>query len=72
LVHASGGTDHYRVQLLENAREIQQKIGLRGMTACRLLKDLGYTYREAGRLNDVIPVMEEAIRIGESLVGKYL
>lgn len=70
LIHVPGGTDHYRVQLLENAREIQQRIQLQGLAACRLLSDLGYTYREAGRLTAVIPVLEEANRIAENHGGK--
>lgn len=75
VVNTNDGTMHERllsVQLLEKACEIQKRIGSQGLVACRLLGDLGYTYREAGRLADVIPVMDEANRIAENHDGKYV
>jgi hypothetical protein len=33
------------------------------------LSDLGYTYREAGKLDKVIPVLEEANAIVEQFKG---
>jgi len=51
--------------LLEAARKIQTKLQLKNLCACRLLSDLGYTYREAGKLDKVVPVLEEANIIAE-------
>ena len=69
LIQVEGGTDHHRVQLLEAAYKIQKELNLKSLCACRLLGDLGYTYREAGRLDDVIPVLEEANIIAEEHEG---
>ncbi|XP_048589454.1 uncharacterized protein LOC116606690 [Nematostella vectensis] len=65
LVHVAGATDTQRVQILEHAHDVMRQLGLRSLTACRLLGDLGYTYREAGRLDKVTPVLEEANTIAE-------
>ncbi|KAK3704473.1 hypothetical protein QZH41_013352, partial [Actinostola sp. cb2023] len=69
LIHVAGGTDYHRVQLLEAARKIQTKLQLKNLCACRLLSDLGYTYREAGKLDKVVPVLEEANIIAEKHDG---
>ena len=72
LIHTVGGTDYHRVQILELAHEAQKKLGLRNFCACRLLTDLGYSYREAGKLDKVIPVLEEAMSIVEQFQGIYV
>lgn len=60
LVHVAGATDNSRVALLERAYNINKQFGQDDLSACDLLCDLGYTYREAGKLDEVIPVLEEA------------
>ncbi|XP_031567891.1 uncharacterized protein LOC116302684 [Actinia tenebrosa] len=72
LIHTIGGTDYHRVQILELAHEVQKSLGLKTFCACRLLTDLGYTYREAGKLDKVIPVLEEAITVVEQFQGIYI
>ena len=63
LVHVGGATDDYRVELLERAFKINKQLCRADISTCELLCDLGYTYREAGKLNKVIPVLEEANRL---------
>ena len=65
LVHVAGATDNYRVALLERAYKINKQIGCNDINACELLCDLGYTYREAGQLDKVIPILEEANKLCE-------
>ena len=60
LVHVAGATDNNRVALLERAYKINKQLSTTDISACELLCDLGYTYREAGQLDRVIPVLEEA------------
>ena len=60
LVHVAGATDNNRVALLERAYKINKQLSMTDISACELLCDLGYTYREAGQLDRVIPVLEEA------------
>ena len=60
LVHVAGATDNNRVGLLERAYKINKQLSTTDISACELLCDLGYTYREAGQLDRVIPVLEEA------------
>ena len=60
LVHVAGATDNNRVALLERAYKINKQLSTTDISACELLCDLGYTYREAGQLDGVIPVLEEA------------
>ena len=65
LVHVAGATDNYRVALLERAYKINKQLGSTDIKACELLCDLGYTYREAGQLDKVIPILEEANNLCE-------
>ena len=65
LVHVAGATDNYRVALLERAYTINKQLGSTDINACVLLCDLGYTYREAGLLDKVIPILEEANKLCE-------
>lgn len=65
LVHVAGATDNYRVALLERAYKINKHLGCTDLNACELLCDLGYTYREAGQLDKVIPILEEANKLCE-------
>lgn len=60
LIHVAGATDNNRVALLERAYKINKQLSTTDISACELLCDLGYTYREAGQLDRVIPVLEEA------------
>ena len=60
LVHVAGATDNNRVALLERAYKMNKQLSTTDIGACELLCDLGYTYREAGQLDRVIPVLEEA------------
>ena len=66
LVHVAGVTDNYRVALLERAYKINKQLGCTDITACRLLNDLGYTYREAGLLDKAIPILEDAKKLCET------
>ncbi|XP_022802323.1 uncharacterized protein LOC111339863 [Stylophora pistillata] len=66
LVHVAGATDNYRVTLLERAYKINKQLGCTDIDACTLLCDLGYTYREAGLLDKVIPILDEAIKLCET------
>lgn len=63
LVHVGGATDDHRVALLERAFKINKQLCRADISTCELLCDLGYTYREAGKLDKVIPVLEEANRL---------
>jgi len=65
LVHVAGETDNNRVALLERAYKINKQLCCADIGACELLCDLGYTYREAGQLDKVIPVLEEANQLCE-------
>ena len=67
LVHVAGASDYQRVSLLERAYHLRKDLGMEDVSACRLLCDLGYTYREAGQLDKVVPILEEANKIAESL-----
>ena len=60
LVHVAGATDNNRVALLERAYKINKQLSTTDISACELLCDLGYTYREAGQLDRAIPVLQEA------------
>ena len=66
LVHVAGTTDDNRVALLERAYKINKQLCRADISACELLCDLGYTYREAGLLDKVIPVLEEANHLCEA------
>lgn len=66
LVHVAGATDDNRVALLERAYKINKELHCVDIGACELLCDLGYTYREAGLLDKVIPVLEEANQLCEA------
>lgn len=66
LIHVAGATDNHRVALLERAYKINKQLCLTDINACVLLCDLGYTYREAGQLDKVIPILEEANKLCES------
>ena len=66
LVHVAGTTDNYRVALLERAHKINSQLVCTDITACKLLSDLGYTYREAGTLDKAIPILEEAKKLCET------
>ena len=63
LVHVAGATDNSRVALLERANVINKELEREDLSTCDLLCDLGYTYREAGKLDKVIPVLEGADRL---------
>lgn len=63
LVHVAGAKDNSRVALLERANFINKELEREDLNTCDLLCDLGYTYREAGKLDKVIPVLEEADRL---------
>ncbi len=65
LVHVAGATDDYRVALLERAYKVNKQLSCSDLNACELLCDLGYTYREAGQLDKVIPILEEANKLCE-------
>ena len=69
LVHVAGVADSYRVTLLERAYAISKQLSCNDFSACRLLCDLGYNLRETGKLNQVIPILEEANRISETQTG---
>ena len=66
LVHVAGATDDNRVALLERAYKINKQLCRADISACELLCDLGYTYREAGLLDKVIPVLGEANHLCEA------
>lgn len=66
LIHVAGATDNHRVALLERAYKINKQLGFTDINSCVLLCDLGYTYREAGQLDKVIPILEEANKLCES------
>ena len=66
LIHVAGATDNHRVALLERAYKINKQLSFTDINACVLLCDLGYTYREAGQLDKVIPILEEADKLCES------
>jgi len=66
LIHVAGATDNHRVALLERAYKINKQLCSTDVNACALLCDLGYTYREAGKLDKVIPILEEANKLCES------
>ena len=66
LIHVAGATDNHRVALLERAYKINKQLCSTDINACVLLCDLGYTYREAGQLDKVIPILEEANNLCES------
>ena len=69
LIHVAGATDNHRVALLEQAYKINKQLGFADINTCVLLCDLGYTYREAGQLDKVIPILEEANKLCESQSG---
>lgn len=66
LIHVAGATDNHRVALLERAYKINKQLCFTDINACVLLCDLGYSYREAGQLDKVIPILEEANKLCES------
>ena len=63
LVHVAGATDDSRVALLERANCINKELGREDLSTCALLCNLGYAYREAGKLDKAILVLERAHRL---------
>ena len=60
LVHVAGGTDDSPVALLERANCINKELEREDLSTCDLLRDLGYAYREAGKLDKAITVLKDA------------
>ena len=67
LVHVAGASDPQCVALLERAYQVNKTLARKDLLACRLLLNLGYTYREAGLIDKVIPVLKEAEEMAEYL-----
>ena len=65
LVHVAGSKNNYCVALLERANCITKELEREDLRTCELLCDLGYTYREAGKLDKAKSVLEEAYRLCE-------
>ena len=60
LIHIAEATDKHHMALLEWAYKINKQLGFTDINFCVLLCDLGYTYREAGQLDIVIQILQDA------------
>ncbi|XP_067026243.1 uncharacterized protein [Acropora muricata] len=65
LVHVAGSKNNSCVALLERAYCITKELEREDLRTCGLRCDLGYSYREAGKLDKAKSVLEEAYRLCE-------
>ena len=68
LYHVPGITEEKRIAYLESAYTISKKLSppMKSITLCKVLKGLGFYYREAGRLDDSVEILLKAIVLTEN------